>query len=48
MQDYQKLYGNPFNKEINLMQFMVIIQEFKKIILVVKEINHQAIPHLKS
>lgn len=46
MEDYQKLYGNPVNNQINLMQFMAIIQEFKKFILVVKEINYQAIPHL--
>jgi Arc/MetJ-type ribon-helix-helix transcriptional regulator len=46
MEDYQILYGYPVNNGINLMQFMAIIQEFKKFILVVKEINHQAIPHL--
>ncbi|MBN3873981.1 hypothetical protein [Nostoc sp. JL33] len=48
MEDYQKLYGNHFNKSFNLMEFMVIIENFKRFILIVKEINQQAIPYMKS
>ncbi|MEH1931628.1 hypothetical protein [Nostoc sp.] len=46
MEDYQKLYSNPFNKSFNFMQIMVIIKKFKSFILIVKEINQQAIPYL--
>lgn len=48
MEDYQKLYSNHFNKSFNLMQIMVIIQNFKRFILMVKKINQQAIPYMKS
>ncbi|MEH2376235.1 ribbon-helix-helix domain-containing protein [Nostoc sp.] len=47
MEDYQKLYSNPFNKSFNFIQIMVIIKNFKSFILIVKKINQQAIPYMK-
>lgn len=48
MEDYQKLYGISLNKKINLSQFILVIQEFKKFILILKKINDEAIFYLKN
>ena len=48
MEDYQKLCENKFNKSLNLMQLMVILQNFKRFIIVVKKINQQVIPYIKN
>jgi Arc/MetJ-type ribon-helix-helix transcriptional regulator len=48
MEDYQIIYGTAPSESINLLQFLTVIQEFKKIILVLKEINKKTIPCLKE